>query len=410
MNAYLIESLAPLVFRAGKPFGSQASAQDATFPLPSTGAGLIRYLALSQGKVAKSYQDSDYDKLLKLQCYGVYLSQFDENNEPVIFVPKPANSLFLENDNGEMQLIRLFPKSFDENCGSDLPNGLLYIQPNKDIKGKPKNTVQYWRLDDVIQWQNGVDLDYQKVADNGLKSIPIDIRTHNSIDGETKSVKDGDLFQTASFDLGYLRKKSENPKINPFDYFDNKRLGFIILSDEHLNDDLATMGGERRLSYFRALKDYALFSNSSLLNDINQTKGFSLTLISPAIFAKGYLPNWIDEKSFAVTLPSGASVKLTAVATERYQAVSGWDILGYNPNDKETNDKDSEDKDLKKPKWKPKATRKAVGAGSVYWFELANGATLSEEDLAFLSNPLSDNEFDKADGFGMAIVSAWQKA
>jgi CRISPR-associated protein Cmr3 len=31
-QTYLIESLAPLVFRSGKPFGSVASAQDATFP------------------------------------------------------------------------------------------------------------------------------------------------------------------------------------------------------------------------------------------------------------------------------------------------------------------------------------------------------------------------------------------
>lgn len=379
MNAYLIESLAPLVFRAGKPFGSQASAQDATFPLPSTGAGLIRYLTVTQSKerdFSENWNDVDHQNLLKLQCYGVYLAKFDDDKNPTIFVPKPANSLCLE-DKGKTKLVRLAPKAFDENCGSDLPNGLLYIQPNQEIKGKPKNIVQYWRLDDVIEWQNGIDLDYDTIANNGLKSIPTELRTHNSIDSETQSVKEGDLFQTASFDLGY--QKNANG-------FDNERLDFVIVSDEDLKDDLATLGGERRLSYLKKINQ-SLLPKSPDLNAINQQGGFSLTFISPAIFAKGYLPNWIDEQELAGTLPNTQiKVCLKAVAVEHWQAVSGWDSVD----------------------WKPKATRKAVGVGSVYWFELVDGSKLDEQSLVFLSQPLSDNEFDKADGFGMAIVSAWQ--
>lgn len=399
MNAYLIESLAPLVFRAGKPFGSQASAQDAIFPLPSTGAGLIRYLALSQGKVADSYKDSDYEKLLKLQCYGVYLAQFDDDKNPTIFVPKPANSLCIENDEGNKQLIRLAPKTFDdcgsddESCGSDLPDGLLYVRTvNKkgepiEIKGKPKNTIQYWQLNDVVKWQNGENLTHNAINISGLKGIPTEIRTHIRMNDEEQSVEDGQLFQTASFDLGYLRKKSKNIENNPFDYFDNKRLGFIILSDESLNDDLVNLGGERRLSYFKKL-------NKSLLppppdfNTINQQGGFSLNFISPAIFKKGYLPSWIDENTLTGIVPNTeVKVRLKAVAVERWQAVSGWDSV----------------------QWKPKATRKAVGAGSVYWFELVGDSKFDEQSLAYLRQPLSDNEFGKADGFGMAIVSAWQK-
>ena len=42
MNTYLIEPLAPLVFRSGKPFGSQSAADGANFPLPSSMAGMLR--------------------------------------------------------------------------------------------------------------------------------------------------------------------------------------------------------------------------------------------------------------------------------------------------------------------------------------------------------------------------------
>lgn len=395
MNAYLIESLAPLVFRAGKPFGSQASAQDAIFPLPSTGAGLIRYLAVAQKNkervFSENWKDVNHQNLLKLQCYGVYLAQFSDDKNPTIFVPKPANSLCLE-DEGKTKLVRLAPKSFDEDCGSDLPNGLLYIRTVNEkgepieVKGKPKDTVHYWRLEDVIKWQNGEKLEYDTIAKNGLKSIPTEIRTHNSIDSETRSVKDGDLFQTASFDLGYLRKKSENPEINPFDYFDNQRLGFVVFSDEPLKNDWATLGGERRLSYLKKLDNQTLLSKPTI-DEINQKGGFSLTFISPAIFAQGYLPSWIDKNTLMGILPnSQTKVRLKAVAVERYQAVSGWDSV----------------------KWQPKATRKAVSAGAVYWFELVDGSMLDKKGLEFLTQPLSDNAYDKADGFGMALVSAWQ--
>ncbi|MDH1712727.1 type III-B CRISPR module-associated Cmr3 family protein, partial [Acinetobacter johnsonii] len=48
---YLVESLSPLVFRAGKPFGAQAYQTDANFPLPSSAAGLIRALYLDQKNI-----------------------------------------------------------------------------------------------------------------------------------------------------------------------------------------------------------------------------------------------------------------------------------------------------------------------------------------------------------------------
>lgn len=381
MNAYLIESLAPLVFRAGKPFSSQASAQDAIFPLPSTGAGLIRYLALSQGKVAESYKDSDYQKLLQLQCYGVYLVKFADDKTPSIFVPKPANALCVEDDKDEKQLFRLAPKAFDEECGSDLPNGLLYIRAVDDkgevieVKGKPKNDIKYWRLDDVIQWQNGENLTHKTISENGLSNIPTEIRTHNALDDESFSVSDSNLFQTASFDLGYHKNQTG---------FDNHRLGFVIFSEQKLDNDLATLGGERRLSYFKYLKEYSLLPKLPDLNTINQAGGFCLTFLTPAIFAQGYLPSWIDKDTLTGVLPkSQAKVRLKAVAVERWQAVSGWDSVD----------------------WKPKATRKAVSAGAVYWFELVDGSILDEQGLKFLNEPLSDNEFDKADGFGMAIVT-----
>lgn len=387
MNSYLIDSLAPLVFRSGKPFGSKMSAQDMIFPLPSAGAGLIRSLAITQGNIDfKEHRckldNPHYQQLLSIKSYGVYLAKYCEDGEPTLFVPKPANSLCMEQENGEKILIRLAPKSIGDDCGSDLPDHLLHVQTVdeqgnfKEVKGKPKNDVNYWSLADVLAWQKGDVLTYEQIKTNGVTSIPTDIRTHVAIDDATLSSEDGRLFQTASYDLGYQAKPNHQG-------FNDERLGFVIFSDQALEEDLATLGGERRLSNFKQTKvSLPKAIQQADVDNMNQAKGFSLTFITPCIFANGYLPSWIDEASMTGKLPdSDINVRLKAVAIDRWQAVSGWDSL----------------------LWQPKAMRKAVSAGSVYWFELVDDIDLPT--LQRLSMPLADDRYDQNDGFGMAVIA-----
>ncbi|MDR9777769.1 type III-B CRISPR module-associated Cmr3 family protein, partial [Rhizobium hidalgonense] len=211
-TAYLVESLAPLVFRSGKPFGAQSSAQDVVFPLPSSAAGLTRALSIEQGvgqyqEYAQKLKDADYQKLLSIESQGPFLVRFDPSDPDnyTVLLPKPANALYFENkDSKETQLVRLSPKAFDdESCGSDLPQGLLPVQMQQDIKGKPKGGVAYWSLQHFLQWQQGQTLTFKAVEADGLQSLPIDIRTHVALDDISLASDDGKLFQTASFDLGH---------------------------------------------------------------------------------------------------------------------------------------------------------------------------------------------------------------
>lgn len=387
MNSYLIESLAPLVFRSGKPFGSKMSAQDMIFPLPSAGAGLIRSLAITQGKIDfKEHRcqldNPNYQQLLSIKSYGVYLAEYGDkkDDKPIkLLVPQPANSLYMENETGEIELIRLSPRPIPQGCGSDIPDGLIHVQVPEafeDKKGKPKSGVNYWSLDDVLAWQNGKNLSYEDIDKNGVTNIPTDIRTHVAIDDATLSSEDGRLFQTASYDLGYRAKPNHQG-------FEDKRLGFVIFSDQALDEDLATLGGERRLSNFKETEvSLPTTIQQADVDNINQAKGFSLTFITPCIFANGYLPSWINETTMTGKLPdSDIEVHLKAVAIGRWQAVSGWDSL----------------------LWQPKAMRKAVSAGSVYWFELVD--TIDLPTLQRLSMPLAEDRYDQNDGFGMAVIA-----
>lgn len=384
-HSYLIESLAPLVFRSGKPFGSQASAQDVIFPLPSAAAGLVRALGIGQKQLdftevrVTDVQDEAYQKVLAVPVKGPFLVRYNQHKQFDILVTKPANALYFENkETGETELVRLAPQVFDEYVGSDLPMGLLPVQMQMQLKGKPKSGVTYWTLQHLLAWQQGKTLRFADVQAEGLAQLPIDLRTHVAIDSHTQANIAGKLFQTASLDLDHRRKDEGG--------WSDERYGFLVQSELHLNTDLATFGGERRLSRFQQIDLQNLQQVSqALVDEINQAKALSLNFLSPAIFSQGYLPEWINTESLEGTLPqTSIRVKLKSVAIDRWLPVSGWDSL----------------------LWKPKAMRKAVGAGSVYWFELLN-----EMDLPSLqtlcTHSFSDHEQDQRDGFGVAIISAW---
>ena len=68
---------------------------------------------------------------------------------------------------------------------------------------------------------------------------------------------------------------------------------------------------------------------------------------------------------------------------ERWQALSGWDLMAR----------------------KPRAVRRLVPAGAVYWFEIVQG---DAEAIARLwLAPLADREQDRLDGFGLALPGLW---
>lgn len=403
INSYLIEPLAPLVFRSGKPFGSQASASDVIFPLPSAAAGLIRATGISQNKLnmdehqINDVQDQSYQKVLEVQTTGPYLARFDETKRHVeVLVPKPADALYFEekSDGAQAQtrLIRLSPKELAEGCGSDLPKGLLPVQMHERIKGKPKSGVAYWTLEHFKLWQSGATedrLNFDQLQQHGISQLPIEIRTHVAIDGKSQASENGKLFQTANLDLGYGKVDGNASLQSAQSVWQDKRLGFVVQTQQSLQADMVTFGGERRLSRLSALASLENFYDDdaeTLLQKINHSKGFRLTFLTPCIFAQGYLPAWLDEDSKQGTLPNTkAGVRLRACAVDRWQPVSGWDSI----------------------LWKPKAMRKAISSGSVYWFALDDELTL--EDLQqIMTQVWSDDRQDKRDGFGIAIIAPWQ--
>ncbi len=387
-QSYLIRPLSPLVFGNGKPFDAQSEASDIVFPLPSSAAGLLRSQFLQQNKLTLHKADThlklsedDYVKLQAMKQAGPFLAEILENGQYNLFVAKPADALyFLDKKDQKIKLVRLQPQRMPEDAGCDLPNGLLPVMMDSHIKGKPQKGVIFWHIEDSIAWQNGEALTYEQVNEKGVQSLPIDVRTHVAIDDETLSSEEGRLFQSIAYDLGATRKEN-------YKGWEERSYGFLLLGDQDLQGSLVKFGGEGRLSEMNPVTPHSsLVLNDVIVAEIQKRQGIKLMLLTPAIFGNGYLPAWLDETSMQGILPhTSIQVQLKACSMDRWIPVSGWDMQEHSP----------------------KAMRKAVAAGAVYWFEIMSGDP--QELTRLMMQSVSDDQQDQHDGFGIVSIAPWAK-
>jgi CRISPR-associated protein Cmr3 len=109
---------------------------------------------------------------------------------------------------------------------------------------------------------------------------------------------------------------------------------------------------------------------------------FKAVLLTPAIFSNGWIPDSIDATALDGTIAE-CSVKLIAAAVGRPVGIGGWDIV----------------------KRESKPMRRAVPAGSVYYFEcLEKGSSPAREPNGFIH--IGEEEFKKK-GLGQAIIGTW---
>lgn len=384
MKHYLFEPLAPLVCRSGRPFGTQSDTDDINFPLPSAAAGLMRSQYLQeQGWLTEAgegrrghLRDEQHHALQQLAAKGPFLAREDGNGDITVLVPKPADALYLrDRDTDQTVLHRLRPVPWHHDAdGCDLPPGLLPVCLDNNHKGKPQPGPAYWPLAHSLRWQRGETLNYDDLP--ALPTLPVETRTHVEIDRDRDSAAEGRLYQTAAYDLQAARRQHHGG-------WESSAYRLLILSEVDSHAAYARFGGEGRLSRYRRVPpDPAFTPAANLADNINAARGLRLTLLTPAIFRHGWCPGWLDDTLHGTLPHTGIRVRLRACVIERWQPVSGWDMHHH----------------------RPKAMRKAVAAGAVYWFETLTNA----EDITPLAfAPISDDPQARRDGFGIASLAAW---
>ncbi len=383
MKTWILEPHDPLIARDGRPFTAAPGIRATTlpFPFPSTLAGAARTRG---GRDEEGIFTAKIEDVKKLAASGSLLVQLDKDGlVEEWFAPTPADALLLESDQGQDQasLRRLKPLGLGKGL-SVLPHDWLPVGlPDTAERRKPHSKApHFWRWTQFKAWLRAPQDQTLALCELGLPGLLQDARTHVSVTPGSQTAEEGALFQTRGLEFAY-RATGEELSLT-------RRLALAVATDAEIREGFDFLGGERRMSHWREAAVVAgqtdLFLSDCLpevLNSIQHNEWHCrVVLLTPAVFKQGAQPAWLIEA------PKDVTVEIKAAAMNRYQVVSGWDFeLGQ-----------------------AKPTRRLAPAGTVFFLKL----TGKKDKLIAWANALwmkcvSDEEIDRRDGFGLAVIGNW---
>ena len=395
MNIWIIEPHDPLIVRDGRPFGPDpgARAVSLTFPFPSTTTGAVRTQA---GRDAAGQFTADPTDMKKIAVRGPLLVEYQQTNnaeagEWQFLAPAPADALLLETKEEEGQpagqqphCYRLMPQPGPDGAITDLDTkyadlNLTLVGPTQHNPQKPvKHAPAFWRWNHFEQWLtnpdalNGEPVDLAALGHSGPTR---ETRIHIQRDLTSRAAEAGKLFETSGLEFTH-------PGPGQARLRDARRLALVVATDTalpHLRP-VDYLGGERRLVTWRAGNGELPPCPPRLREQIIADKACRLILLTPAHFTAGFSPTWLCVPRHGVT------ATLQAIAVQRPQVVSGWDFVQN----------------------QPKPTRRLAPAGSVLFLTLEGDrdAIAAWIDQTWM-HCISDDDQDRCDGFGLAVLGRW---
>ncbi|HAA83487.1 MAG: CRISPR-associated protein Cmr3 [Thermoanaerobacterium sp.] len=359
-----------LFFRTGRPFsiGADTWAETVFPPLPSTIYGAIRsFLIFNFGKLedfkSSNHRLKDYVGCVKdskieygtLSLKGVFLLKNGK-----LYFPSPKD-LVKKKEKENLYLLQFKNKSCLFISDYDLENILLW-QSNEQVD-EAKGWLNY---DDFIDYLKARKNEFSLLESKEFFEIEPKIGIKRS--RETFSSEEDFLYR-----IPLIRLNKDVSILVEIDGVD----GFIFPKS-----GVMQLGGEGKAVSFELIPDDLLKEIRDL--DFQFSNGyFKIYLATPSVFKNGWYPGWINsnfEGEF-----NGIKLKLVACAVGKPISIGGWDIVNN----------------------KPKPMRKAVPAGSVYYFKILNFVNPSEIKEVFhlknISDDFKDIKYFK-EGFGLAIL------
>ncbi|APD10328.1 MULTISPECIES: type III-B CRISPR module-associated protein Cmr3 [Thermus] len=354
----LIEPRDPLIVRDGRPFTNSpgARARSLPFPVPQTLAGAYR---ARRGLVEGLTFPQDAPKVRAWGIRGPLLAE-EVGGRWRLLVPRPLDALRL----GE-RVYPLRPLEVPEGVGCNLPQGLVPVGlESPGLKEKPGSLPAFWYWESFLEWllQDAPG----GFAPEGHDGPTPEVRTHVSLEA-SGTAKEGALFQTSG--LEFVRREGEA----------YRRLALALWPEDGQEvEGVHPLGGERRLAYWHKGGPSLPPLPEALLGALLQERAARVVLLTPGFFRGAYLPE------------GGAffGAQVVGAVVGRPLVVSGFDL----------------------EKRRPKPTRRAVPAGSVYFVRLPTGWGEGEvrafAERVWMQN-LSEEEQDRKDGYGLAALGAW---
>jgi CRISPR-associated protein Cmr3 len=409
----------PLIARDGRPFGKDQGIRmrSLDWPYPSVLAGSLRTML---GKMNGGFSDEVVKKLLEIDIAGPLPMKVTQ-----LYLPIPKDILAKETDE-KLIAIPLRPAKLRAGEGCDLPRGGLLptmLPEAIDEDFKPKKLDAFWSMSKMISWltnpsgSNFPLCKYPKINEDDVKETgdedekkkecwkddpdfleapDKDERVHTGINAGTgvAAVEEGLLFMSVGLDLSTMEKGG------------GVRLAAKIevdgIFEEMINklDKIHPFGGERRLARWVIIGQVNGWTcDEGLKSLLSKSQKIRMVLATPAIFSKGWLPGWLkDVNGYLEGTPPGASddlkLRLVSACVDRWRPISGWSAEAKSRG--------------------PKAIRRLVPAGSVYFFEVHHGSASELAKNLWLRSVCDDVQGDKdrnrKDGFGLAVWGIWEEA
>ncbi len=356
-----VQALDTLFFRDGKPFtGGEEVWADMLFPpSPSVIYGALRgkYFSEQIATFQQANEPNDPTNTLKIKAIAL------QSDDTVLFpIPldygkekgDPTNKAFLLKNRVSVPV---------SNC----PVKNVFVgNPTKIIENIENGLLDCDGMNGYLSGQ-AIENFYMKLSDYIIPEPKLGIGREN----QTHVSQDGRLYR---IDMRRLESKMT---------FGNERTQSIsiFIEFEGLSipeQGLFRLGGEGKAVHYA--------TSEGMLPEKPQLSGtrFKLYLATPASFEQGWLPKWIDKNTLQGVYQRAGSHKSVAIRLETAMIGKPMVIGGFDMQ-----------------KHAPKKMRKAVPAGSVYYFEIVNGAMQDALDL-FHAQAISD--YDAQQGFGLTFV------
>lgn len=363
-----------LFFRSGRPFSAGIDTWvDLVFPpSPSTFYGALRSFLIFEGGTLQQFYDGNHKHTKwigkkstsgkadygDLQIRGIFFLK------DCVYFPAPLDLVSVKNKDKN----RLIPLRFQ-----DKPQIFISNYPLQNIllwQGKElvKETEGLLTLEDLIDYLKNRKKDFSPIKTNKL--FQYEYKIGIARDRTTFTSKEGHLYRVPMVRLNKTK--------------DNKTYFLVETSDIEgfPQESIMQLGGEGKAVRFEKIENDPLGSIKNI--DFNfKNKYFKIYFATPSVFKNGWKPSWINENYEGEY--EGIKLRLVACTIGRPISIGGWDLLG------ETS----------------KPMRKAIPAGSVYYFKILDDAEPKKIKEVFHFKNISDNFDDikySKEGFGLAIL------
>jgi CRISPR-associated protein Cmr3 len=360
MEFRFLEPLDILLFRGNRLFGDPGSLGESMIPpWPSQVAGALRSRLLVEAGVdlngfasgrithpALGSPETPGPFTLALCCVA---RRFADGRAELV-VPPPADAVITEREeSGEGPRPKVAVRLMRPQRLKDLPRSLAcsYLSELDHVpvlaQAKPTKPREGWWFTEIgwRKYLSGQRPDQPEDLIETRQLWEMDTRVGVGLSRETRAAAEGRLFSNRAVAM----RKREHQR-EPGQSFD---AGFLVAvlgapSGSLRPGAMLRLGGDNRAAVLHAAPDYEL--PRADYGRICADKRCRLVLASPGIFEQGWLPDGCRREGDSIVFElHGVEARLAAAAVPRSQVISGWDLA----------------------RWLPKAARRAVPAGSVYW-------------------------------------------